>query len=177
MALLDNPPLDTMLLHLPVVLRLATQADLPKLEWFGQYTHFRALFRRTFREQQRGKRLMIVADCNDFPIGQVFIQLVPGDRAYLYALRVMEMFRGQGIGSWLIREAEAMAVGRGIYRATIAAAKDNPGARRLYERQGYRVYADDPGYWSYIDHQGRDQSVHEPCWLLEKRLSLGYNAE
>jgi ribosomal protein S18 acetylase RimI-like enzyme len=175
MAALDNQPLSSMLLHVPVVLRLAEQSDLPKLEWYGQYTHFRTLFRRTFREQQHGKRLMIVADCNDFPIGQVFVQLTPGERAYLYALRVMEMFRGQGIGTALIAEAERLATGRSIYRATIAAAKDNPRARELYERQGYRVYADDPGYWSYVDHKGVNQFVHEPCWLLEKRLPLRYN--
>ena len=40
-------------LELEVRLRLARQDDLPKLEWFGQYTHYRRIFLRTFAEQQR----------------------------------------------------------------------------------------------------------------------------
>ena len=100
--------------ELEITLRLARRGDLPKLEWYGQYTHFRNLFRRTFQEQEQRRRLMLIADCGDFPIGHVFIQLSSGDlhfsdgkrRAYLYSLRVMEMFRGRGIGTRLIEEAE-----------------------------------------------------------------------
>jgi ribosomal protein S18 acetylase RimI-like enzyme len=167
-------------IELPVVLRLATAADLPKLEWYGQFAHFRNLFRRTFREQQQGHRLMLIADCNDFPIGQVFVQLNSNEsrlddsqkRAYLYSLRVMEMFRGKGIGTRLIQEAETTVSGMGYHSITIAAAKDNPEARRLYERMGYHVIAEDSGHWSYLDHRGIVQYVHEPCWVLEKRLYL-----
>ena len=166
-------------LELPVALRLATYSDLPKLEWYGQYTHFRTLFRRTYREQLQQRRLMLIADCNDFPIGHVFVQLNRGDggrygkrNAYLYSLRVMDMFRGQGIGTMLIREAEVLTAEQGFGWATIAAAKDNPRARRLYERLGYRVVGDDEGKWSYLDHENRMRYVHEPCWVLEKRIDL-----
>lgn len=164
--------------ELPIILRLATMGDLPKLEWYGQFAHFRNLFRRTFREQQQGHRLMLIADCNDFPIGHIFIQLTssesrfgdPPKRAYLYSLRVMEMFRGKGVGTWLMQEAEVMVASAGYHWITIAAAKDNPAARRLYERMGYHVFAEDSGDWSYLDHRGIVQYVHEPCWVLEKRL-------
>ncbi|MDZ4763463.1 MAG: GNAT family N-acetyltransferase [Chloroflexota bacterium] len=166
-------------LELPVTFRLATKADLPKLEWYGQYAHFRRMFRRTFVEQTRGHRWMLLADCNDYPIGQVFVQLRSGEqhladgarRAYLYALRVMDMFRGNGIGTHLLNEAETMLWAGQFRWVTIAAAKDNPGARRLYERLGYRVFAEDPGDWSYVDQRGVAQQVHEPCWIMEKRLS------
>lgn len=165
-------------IELPITLRLATKADLPKLEWYGQYAHFRRMYKRTFAEQGRGRRWMLVADCNGFPIGQVFVQLHSGEqhladgsrRAYLYALRVMDIFRGKGIGTLLLKEAETM-LSNGHFRwATIAAAKENVGARRLYERCGYRVFAEDPGDWSYVDHHGIVQQVHEPCWIMEKRL-------
>jgi ribosomal protein S18 acetylase RimI-like enzyme len=85
----------------------------------------------------------------------------------------MEMFQGQGIGSWMLREAEMLAQRRGCLYATIAAAKDNTAARRLYERQGYRILRDDPGYWQYIDHRGYLREVNEPCWILEKKLKPG----
>lgn len=172
--------LPTLTVDLSVHLRLAVRDDLPKLEWYGQYTHYRHLFRRAFREQQLGRRLMLVADCNSFPIGQLFVQLRAADpkvadgvgRAYLYGFRVMEMFRGRGIGTALLEEAEALALERQFRWATIAVAKDNEGARRLYERLGYRIFRDDPGLWNYRDHEGNLRWVNEPCWMLEKELLL-----
>jgi GNAT superfamily N-acetyltransferase len=160
---------------LEITLRLATKSDLPKLEWYGLYKHYRTLFRRTFQEQQLGRRLMLIADSNDFPVGHIFIHLNKRNdegRAYLYSFRVMEMFQGKGIGTRLIEEAETLAFNHGFYWTTIAVAKENNAARRLYERLGYCVYGDDAGRWSYIDHEGRTRHVHEPCWLLEKRLML-----
>lgn len=177
MTALSKP---TVTVHMPVTFRLAVYSDLPKLEWYGQYTHFRALFRRTYQEQLQQRRLMLVADCNKFPIGHVFIQLFAGDpdysdgrqRTYLYSLRVMDMFQGQGIGTRLIHEAEIISAERRFEWVTIAAARDNPRARRLYEKLGYHVYAEDEGKWSYLDHENRMRYVHEPCWVLEKRIDL-----
>jgi ribosomal protein S18 acetylase RimI-like enzyme len=161
-----------------VVLRLADRADLPKLEWGGEYTHFRRVFQRTYEEQLAGQRLMIVADVNNYPIGQVFVQLDSHDdiifgarkRGYLYSLRVMAAFQHKGIGTALIREAESMLHERGYWTVSIAAAKDNIGARRLYERLGFRVFTEDDGRWHYVDHEGRTRYVVEPCWVLEKNL-------
>jgi ribosomal protein S18 acetylase RimI-like enzyme len=168
----------TITVEIPITLRLAVKADLPKLEWYGQYTHFRHVFRRTFTDQQLGRRLMLLAVGNNFPIGQIFILLKSikhtapdgSTPAYFYAFRVMEFFRGMGIGTRLIQEAESIVHSQGASWARIAVAKDNPKARQLYERLGYRIYAEDPGNWSYLDHQGMVQHQHEPCWLLEKNL-------
>jgi ribosomal protein S18 acetylase RimI-like enzyme len=175
MTILERPT--TLSVQIPVQLRIAVADDVPKLEWYGQYRHYRNLFRRTFREQQAGRRLILIADVNNFPIGHLFIQFHDrdwdADRAYLYSFRVMEMFRGRGIGTMLLREAEAHIMERDVYIATIAAAQDNPGARRLYERVGYQVYDEDSGSWSYVDHRGRVCHVNEPCWLLEKYLRPG----
>lgn len=161
-------------LRLEVCIRPARQDDLPQLEWFGQYRHYRDVFRRTFQEQQDGSRLMLVADVDGFPVGQVFINFANGRqeaaRGYLYALRVLEPFRGRGIGTRLIREAERLLREQGCRWATIAASKENTAARRLYERLGYEVYAEDPGQWTYTDDQGRVQQVDEPAWMFGKRL-------
>ena len=166
-------------LQLEVVFRIAERTDLPRLEWGGEYTHFRRVFKSAFEDQQAGRRLMLLADLNGWPIGQVFIQLESydtlfnpaGKRAYLYSLRVMEMFRQKGLGTALLHEAESVLRDREYKSLSIAAAKDNPGARRLYERLGYRVFTEDMGRWQYIDHEGRTRHVVEPCWLLEKTLS------
>ena len=164
--------------ELPITLRVATDQDLPKLEWYGQYKHFRTIFRRTFREQRAGRRLMLLADSNNFPIGHVFIYFKKPDvnnfhdmgHGYLYAFRVMEMFRGHGIGTLLLQEAENIILDRGFEWSTIAVAKENHSARRLYERLGYQTFAEDSGQWSYLDHKGIVRHVNEPCWLLEKHL-------
>jgi GNAT superfamily N-acetyltransferase len=169
----------TITVEIPITLRLAMKADLSKLEWYGQYAHYRHVFRRTFTDQQLGRRLMLLAVRNDFPIGQIFIlpkstrHTAPDGStpAYFYALRVMETFRGLGIGTRLIQEAESIVHGQGARWARIAVAKDNPKARTLYERLGYAIYAEDPGNWSFLDHRGVVQHQHEPCWLLEKSCS------
>lgn len=168
----------SIIVPLPITLRAATQHDLPKLEWYGQYAHFRHLFRRAFREQQLGRRSILVADCNQFPIGCLFVQFARADdgpikRAYLYSFRVMEMFRGQGIGTRLLSYAETIIGQRSHTWALISVAKDNPAARRLYERLGYRVYAEDEGRWHYVDHRGNLRYVHEPCWMLQKPILMG----
>jgi len=166
------------LLQFEIVFRLAEKIDLPKLEWNGEYTHYRRVFQRAYEDQLAGKRLMLVADLNGTLIGQVFIQLdsydglfvTTGKHAYLYSLRVMGMFRGHGLGTALLSEAESLLLERDYETVSIAAAKDNPGARRLYERLGFEVVSEDSGRWQYIDHEGRMRQVVEPCWILEKRL-------
>jgi ribosomal protein S18 acetylase RimI-like enzyme len=171
-------------LELNIHFRIAEEADLALLEWYGQYTHFRNLFRMTYEGQQRGERLMLLADLNGFPVGQIFVLLnqrvnfwqamtgykAPEQRGYLYALRVMDHLQGMGIGTHLIVEAERLMFENGSNWSTISVAKDNPRAKKLYENLGYQVYLEDDGRWSYTDHLGKNVNVHEPCWMLEKRL-------
>lgn len=161
-----------------VQLRLATRADLPHLEWYGRFTHYRNLYAGTFEDQLAGQRMMLLAVVNDFPVGQIFIHLsdaeVPTSRrqrcGYVYSLRVLEPFQGRGIGTRLIVKAEQLLRERGYRWVAIAVAKTNHRARVLYERLGYHVYADDPGRWSYVDHKGRRQHVEEPSWMLRKQF-------
>lgn len=162
-----------------VVIRPAELRDLEGLEWFGLYAHYRRLFRDTYIDQQRGLRLMLVADFNRFPAGQLFLQLQSSrptpdqtPRIYLYALRVLDPFQRMGIGTALLQAAEQFAARQHYGWATIAAGKDNPAARQLYERHGYEVCGEEEGDWSYLDQHGRTRYVHEPCWVLEKSLRV-----
>jgi ribosomal protein S18 acetylase RimI-like enzyme len=168
-----------MTIEIPITFRIATREDVPKLEWHGQFAHFRSLIRRAYKEQLRGRRMMLVADFNGFPIGQVFIQLESNNsdiadgfsRAYLYSFRVMDLFQGRGIGTRLLYESEAMLVERGYRYATLSVAKENEGALRLYQRNGYLIVGQDPGRWNYVDQYGITRYVEEPCWVMEKSLS------
>ncbi len=161
-----------------VVIRTAAAADLPGLEWDGEYTHYRRVFRLAFDDSVQGGRILLVAAAGGQMIGQVFVQLNSADttfadgwsRGYLYSLRVRSAWQGRGIGSRLLDTAETRLSEKGFTTAVIAAAKTNPDVKALYERRGYRVFAHDPGCWSYIDADGHERQVEEPCWLLEKNL-------
>lgn len=166
-------------LEIPATIRLATEEDLPKLEWFGAYTHYRKLFRQTYRDFMKGRQAMWIAEVRDFPIGQIFINFMStlGKRAgishgYLYALRVMKPFQRMGLGSKLVEAAEQYLMQNNYQRATIAVGKTNTGAIRLYKRLGYNIIDEDPGRWRYEDHLGKMRYVEEECWVMEKWLTL-----
>ncbi len=161
-----------------VVIRSATESDLPAMEWEGEYAHFRRLYRRALAEASHGRRRLLLAEVSQLVVGQLFVQLSgsplassePGRTGYLYAFRVRPAFRNQGIGTRLVHHAEACLREKGHRRAVLSVAKENLDARRLYERLGYCVCAEDPGEWSYVDDAGNMRQVSEPAYVLEKRL-------
>jgi ribosomal protein S18 acetylase RimI-like enzyme len=159
------------------LIRDGTEADLPALEWEGQYRRYRKVYRLAMQEARRGARALLLAEVGETVVGQIFLQFespfrVPGtDRVgYLYAFRVRPGYRGQGIGQALLAEAERRLIRVGALAAVIAVARDNADARRLYERVGYTWLTDDPGEWSYVDETGMARSVQEPAYLLWKPL-------
>ena len=162
-----------------VVIRHVTHEDLPVLEWEGEYRHFRRLFADAFRRSQRGESVLWIAELPGRGIiGQVFIQLdgiqsslADGqERAYIYGFRVRPEFRGEGVGSLLLATAETDLRRRCFVKVALNVGRDNPAARRLYERFGYGVVAAEPGVWSYLDEQGRLRQVNEPAWRMEKQI-------
>lgn len=102
----------------------------------------RAIIEQAFAHQEEGKNLMLIAEANRFPIGQVWIDLTK-KRAQgvgiLWALRVLPPFQSQNIGTRLLIEGEAALVRRGFEFAELSVAKDNPRAKNLYHRQGYKL--------------------------------------
>jgi ribosomal protein S18 acetylase RimI-like enzyme len=161
-----------------VTIRPIREPELPELEWDGAYTRYRRVFRQTYNDVVRGQRIMLVAVAGGRIVGQIFVQLSSTEtryadgysRAYLYMLRVRPEWQGQGLGTRLIAAAEEALLARGFTTAVIAAGKENPGAQRLYARLGYQTFGDDPGVWYFQDVNGSQQSIEEPCWVMEKRL-------
>jgi ribosomal protein S18 acetylase RimI-like enzyme len=161
-----------------ITIRLLRLEDLPKIEWHGQFMHFRQMFQRAYREQVQGDRHCLIATMNNYPIGRLFVLRrqklmdVPiyKRRALLYSFHVMEAFQGLGIGTALLREAETHLKEFRFGFATLAVAKNNHKARRLYEKRGYRIVGDDTGEWTYTDHRGVLRKINEPSYLLEKSL-------
>lgn len=174
----DVPQPIPMPLALTYIIRPATRADVPKLEWYGSQSHTRPFIHQAYKGMMAGQRLMLVADLNNYPVGQIYIQFDSRNkthadgvtRGYIYAFRVMDHLQGCGIGTALLKAAERALVQRGFRLATLQVSKQNETARRLYQKNGYRVFNEDPGHWSYIDGDGQRRDVHDPTWVMEKRL-------
>lgn len=161
---------------LDCIVRDVRATDLPALEWFGSYAHIRRMEEDNFRDVQAGAKLWLVAEVNRFPVGHLKVNLRVEDplrgnpRGYIFALRILEPFQGLGIGTLLIRAAEKALRLRGFRYASIAVAKDNPRARRLYERLDYSIYREEVGRWQYVDLEGRLHRMEESEYLMDKPL-------
>ena len=164
-----------------VDIRHLRQSDLPALEWEGEYTIFRRMFKQAYQDTRRGRGLMWVAEYlpDAHLVGQVFIQLhslvrpeiADGfSKAYLYSVRVRSRYHGQGLGTRLMRVAENDLRRRGYQIVHLNVAQDNQKGFRFYRKLGYQTFGHDPGQWSYIDHEGVRRYVDEPAWRMEKRL-------
>jgi ribosomal protein S18 acetylase RimI-like enzyme len=162
-----------------IIIRPLQNTDLPALEWDGEYLHFRNVFADVYKKVEKGTVKAWVAVSQDGRmIGQVFLQLSSErreladgwNRGYLYSLRVRKSWQNQGVGSRLMDVVEDDLRKIGFTRVTLNVARDNQGAIRLYSRLGYQIVAEEPGVWSYPDHEGVWRTVTEPSWRMEKRL-------
>jgi ribosomal protein S18 acetylase RimI-like enzyme len=160
-------------------IRQLSRDDLLDLEWDGEYTHFRRLYREVYQSSVKGNAILWGVDLLSVGvIGQLFVQLKSAraeladgvERAYIYAFRVRPLFRGYGIGTRLLQAVEEDLRQRGYLWVTLNVGRQNEDARRFYERNGYLVVAPEPGRWSYLDDQNQRHEVHEPAWRMEKEL-------
>ncbi|KIC24051.1 MULTISPECIES: GNAT family N-acetyltransferase [unclassified Leisingera] len=84
---------------------------------------------------------------------------------YVNVLACYPEHRGKGYGSRLLDLADEIALAEGLTRMSVIVAGDNIGARRLYERKGYKEAAQAPC-------QKEDWETDTECWvLLMKSLS------
>lgn len=89
------------------------------------------------------------------------------DLIYIEALAVAENERGNGIGSRLLKDASAWARERQRSRLALHVLVSNAGARRLYERFGFRPSHSSAGS-SWL--QGLQRSSDWGAILMEKRI-------
>lgn len=165
--------LNTMQLAADVVVRPALERDLTELEWFGLFRTHRRMLHDTYKAAKRGEQIMLVADLNGFPIGQVWIDLVvkpDAETGAIWALRVIPCLQRLGVGTLLIAAAEDAIRSHGFHTAEIGADMDNPGARRLYERLGYAVVSTWSGEYSYTTPEGILIRGDSEQWILRKSL-------
>jgi ribosomal protein S18 acetylase RimI-like enzyme len=164
-----------------LLIRPLRHADLPALEWEGAYTHFRRIYKLAYQRSIKGNAVLWVAEIpGECVLGQLFVLLrsevdssvADGrEQAFIHSFRVRPNYRGRGLGSRMLANAESDLLRRRFQRVSLNVAIDNDAAIRLYERAGYQRKRREEGYWSYIDHRGVQQDVHEPSWHMLKSLN------
>lgn len=162
-----------LMVTLPLIIRSCQSTDLANLEWFGLLTEYRQPITDAFRRFQNGEVLMLVAEANQFPVGQVWVDLTKRREesiGLLWALRVLIPFQNLGIGTALITSAEEQLKAMGFRTSELAVEKDNPAARRLYERLGYRIVREDIETWEYTPPGGTTVHVTNNEWIMHKPL-------
>lgn len=172
-----TPPPDDWLKN--VIIRHAVYADLPGMEWEGEFTHFRRVYQHAFVRHTQGLSVLWVAELPDQGlIGQVFIQLncdrpelADGKhRAYLFGFRVRPQYRNYGLGTRMVSIVENDLIAKGFNRITLNVARVNQSAINLYNRLGFLIVAIEPGIWSYQDENDMWHTITEPAWRMEKIL-------
>ncbi len=107
------------------------------------------------------------------PVGREAAQAFPGVPEIAH-LQVTASARGQGVGTRLIRAAEAMAETAGLRSVAMGVGVDNVAARRLYERLGYNpTDVLEVNTYVYVDAEGNSHPMSETNTLLVKPLTAG----
>jgi ribosomal protein S18 acetylase RimI-like enzyme len=164
-----DEPLDAFSIRLPVLIRPCVEADLPALDDFSRFVAHHVPVRELYEQHRSGRALILVAEVNGAPGGQLWIDLERrrGELAgEIWAVYVLPGLRGQGIGARMVRAAEQALEARGYRWALLGVEVDNPNARRLYERLGYTLAATTPA------PEAPEPSVRGGVarWVLRKAL-------
>jgi GNAT superfamily N-acetyltransferase len=127
----------------------------------------RGFARAMWALQEAGGSTLLVAWDGDRPVGAGQLDL-RGDVPELRNLRVDAAERGRGIGTALIRAAEERVTPG---RLTVGVGLDNPRARALYERLGYRGTGEvATTSFSYVDDDGVTRQATETDETLARDL-------
>lgn len=166
-------------IYLKVRIRDCTKHDLEKLEWWGMFTEHRNIFLDQYNRHLQRKNRMLVAEMNNFPVGQVWIDFEKfGSNltAVIWALRVHPVMQNMGIGTLLIKNSEEIITSFGYSFARIDVEKNNREAQHLYEKLGYRVISECEEKWSYKSPLGNIVEGSSALLNMKKAL-LGSELE
>ncbi|MGW4510368.1 GNAT family N-acetyltransferase [Streptomyces sp. NPDC004436] len=149
-----------------------THADLASLGWSGTDHHLVGVARQLERARTGEVDYLAVCTATGVPVAKGGVDYRVQDGAgTLWQLAVHPALQSCGIGTFLVGAAELRIRTRGLRRAELAVEVDNPRARALYERLGYRAYDRQPDAW---DEQAPDGSLRRRetmCTVMRKELA------
>ncbi len=157
-------------MKLRLTVRDLEPGDLADLDWSGGPEHLRAVA-AAMQASYAGDVGLVVAALENGRLagmGAVDFRPQPGS-GLLWMLAVHEVLQGLGIGTRLIRALERRTVQSGRSRARIHVEHDNPRARMLYRRLGYREVGSTLDAWPVAG----GKTYVTVCTILERDLGPG----
>jgi GNAT superfamily N-acetyltransferase len=163
-------------------IRPAAAHDAEALIAAEQSAAAREHLRERWAKQCRGEALFLLAHHREAVVGHTLLLRESKYAAVRAAHRPAEInalsayVRGAGIGTAIIAAAEAIVADWGRDTIGLAVGRDNPDARRLYERLGYREWTGGGvlDEWTEKDADGTVLHAHrDSCDYLLKRLPRG----
>lgn len=139
--------------------------------------------RERIRVQREGHGVYLVARHGGVPVGHLLLLWIGAHLEpmasqlrgcpHIEDLYVHPVYRSQGVGSRLLAVAESLAEERGYGRVGLGVGIDNPRARSLYERTGFRDSMLGPYRHgsAYVDAGGRQRFGSEVDIYMVKELS------
>ena len=130
---------------MPLTIREATPADLPRLPELFDYNDVPAMIAENTRRMTAGDYSIFLLLADAALLGELHVTwrsddtrfAAGGQRAYLSAFRIRRDIQGQGLGTHLLRGVIRCIETRGYNEITVGVEDDNLRARRLYERHGF----------------------------------------
>ncbi len=162
-----------------MLIRKAAGEEMLKLWGYPDAAAASPTARFFYRNIAAGNAVFWALDFGGELIGELYVFLSLDDKdfadgkntAYLCAFRVREGYRGQGLGSRLMRAALAELKEIGFHTATIGVGSDKPQNIRLYRRFGFIEKVKDCHFDPCgMDENGRPEYEEEAWWLLAKAL-------
>lgn len=154
-----------------VILKETTVEDILKL-YVGaslaeQETTKQSLW-KDFEDAGRSRRVIYGAYIGERIVGTIQLVFIMRFRAlangrncaHIHHLQVAEEFRGNGLGAFLLGRVEQLAENAGFKFVTLLVEEGNAGARRLYDRLGYKGFA---------EYEAKDGTT---LIAMKKRLAL-----
>jgi GNAT superfamily N-acetyltransferase len=160
-----------------------TPADVTYLETTFSDWGARQKHKERWQRQQQGEVVYLIARLHSVPVGHALLKWQGAAEPHIAAqynascpdledLFVLATWRNQGIGAQLIQATEELVRNQGSGQIGLSVGVENPAARRLYERLGYR----DAGFGEhtergiYLDGEENPQVWEECCVYLIKHL-------
>ena len=162
-----------------MLIRKASGEEMLRLWGYESYDAASFTARFYCRNISSGNAVFWTLDNGAELVGELYVFLDLEDKdfadgkntAYLCAFRVKEGYRGQGLGSSLLRTALAELKERGFRSATIGVGSDKPQNIRLYRGFGFNRKVKDCHYDPCgFDDQNQPEYEEEAWWLLAKDL-------
>lgn len=145
--------------------------DLKRISWSGSPAHLRSVAVALARVAGGEVEYLAVRAPGGEPVAKGGIDYIANENGgTFWQLATATRLQGVGLGTRLILEGERRIRRRGLDWAMIAVEDNNPRARALYERLGYKPWRRERAWWQEEDEHGHLHRYETEVNLLRKRL-------